>query len=425
LRVVVVVGSGIAGVSAANEASRAGASVTVIERGQGPIPYVSADDYFSFPGGAGPRTASRLDSSVDLICGEEASSFDAGVRRLNLRDRSLSFDSLVLTTGMAVLDERRYHDMPNMFMLGSDDTMQRLLDATDQAVGVVVVGDDIPSLMAADVVASNGANVTLIDLAPTLPSFLDYPTSLFLETSAKAQGVRIVKGRVDRVVGVGRAEAVLCKGEVFPLDALVVSPRKRPCFPQGGVVTGTAGSILVGAEMRTSAPGVFAAGACAEQAFMSGSVHCDLPTCAAAMGRAAGMNSSGGHRKTLVTRSYSGVLLGTPLSFSGITSVQARALGLDAILLCSLSPSKGDLVPRRTILSLVLERRTQRVLGVQMAGCGALGLAPAFSVAVSARLRLKELASCELPGLAGSSIDIAPLEEAVSAGMESWSVSLE
>jgi pyruvate/2-oxoglutarate dehydrogenase complex dihydrolipoamide dehydrogenase (E3) component len=170
--------------------------------------------------------------------------------------------------------------------------------------------------------------------------------------------------------------------------------------------------------MSTSLPGVFAAGDSAEIRFKSGSVPARLYSTSRMGGEVAGINAAGGKASAAPSWAVEQTYFGLEFCSAGLSEVEASAMGLDAATETGQSRdtrfSEGDDHRRETLVSLVFDRATHQVYGLQVAGWRASSLSTAASMIVSLGLTLDQLAHVEFPYSPGLSYEVSPI--ALTAG---------
>jgi NADPH-dependent 2,4-dienoyl-CoA reductase/sulfur reductase-like enzyme len=221
--------------------------------------------------------------------------------------------------------------------------------------------------------------------------------------SASSVGARLLFQPLDAIVGLDRVEAVMSAGEVHPCDGAVILPRSLPCLPSVDCTKGDHGGAVVDDSMRTTSPVVFAAGDCAEIRCGSGSLPSRFHSSSLAMGEIAGVNAAGGAARASMSRCLALDLFGVEVCVAGLDADGARSAGLDAVEFNALG-EKGE-----PDASLVYDRVTLRLYGVQLAGRGALALSDYISLAVASGASLGDLAYQESPYLPSFNRDRSPI----------------
>jgi NADPH-dependent 2,4-dienoyl-CoA reductase/sulfur reductase-like enzyme len=214
--------------------------------------------------------------------------------------------------------------------------------------------------------------------------------------AATERGVEVVEGGLHSIVGVRKVEAVMSHEGLHPCDSVAILPRRAPSLPEVTCQKGRNGGALVDKSMRTSTSGIFAAGDCAELRLGSGSITLLLHSSAVVMGRTAGRNSAGGRiAEAGVAGSFGFKVFGVEICAAGITAKEGLAVGLDAI---EVEDEGGGTSAnaRPLAASIVVDRESQRVYGMQLVGDGSLGLSSYISAVVGSHARLEEVADQEV-----------------------------
>ena len=145
------------------------------------------------------------------------------------------------------------------------------------------------------------------------------------------------------------------------------------CSSDLGLRLGTSGAVWVDDHQRTSVPGIYAAGDCAEarHRITGAGVDLHLGTIANRQGRVAGIHIGGGDEAfpgvlgTAITR-----CIDLEIARTGVTEQEARDAGIDAAVTTFDSTTKAgywpDAAPMR--LRAVADRATRRLIGAQIIG---------------------------------------------------------
>ena len=156
-----------------------------------------------------------------------------------------------------------------------------------------------------------------------------------------------------------------------------------------GVRMEPGGAICVDADYRSSVPGIFAVGDCSDHAgagLDSGSF--DLTPVAIAEGRAIAERQFNANPCAVGYDSIPTAVFGIPEAAAvGLTEERAHAFGHDvAIYRTRFRPLLHTLTgePNRTMMKLVVDRPSDRVLGCHMVGDDAAEIIQGFAVAMTA-----------------------------------------
>jgi ferredoxin-nitrate reductase len=205
-------------------------------------------------------------NGVDLRGGSPASALDldAGtvIDRSGGRHR---YDALVLATGASpFVPPLPGADAPHVHTFRTPRDVDALAAAAPGCRAAVVVGGGLLGLEAAAGLRALGVAVTVVELAAKLmPQQLDAGASALLERALADLGLRFELGR--SVAAIEPDRVVLDSGAELAAGLVVVAAGVRPrtdLARAAGIEC--ARGIVVDDELRTSAPGVWAVGECAE-----------------------------------------------------------------------------------------------------------------------------------------------------------------
>jgi ferredoxin-nitrate reductase len=207
---------------------------------------------------------------IELRVSTEVRALDLSARSVELTDGDrLSYDRLVLATGStAVVPEIAGMRRPGVHVFRTLQDARQIIDSSTRARRAVVVGGGLLGVEAARGLRARGVHVTLVHAARRLMDRqLDVPAALMLERGLRARGVEIVLGmQTEAIVGNDRVTSVvLADGREEPADMVVVAAGVLPdvgAARDAGLEVEQA--IVVDDEMRTSHPGVYAVGECAQ-----------------------------------------------------------------------------------------------------------------------------------------------------------------
>jgi NADPH-dependent 2,4-dienoyl-CoA reductase/sulfur reductase-like enzyme len=200
---------------------------------------------------------------VDLRLGVAATGLGDGV--LETDAGPLEFDALVAATGAGPVRLPGTHGLDGVHMLRTLEDARSLRAALVPGSRVLVVGAGWIGAEVATAAAGAGCAVTVVEAGPA-PLAGALPVEVGARTVSwyAEAGVDLRLG--TRVAAVESGALHLAGGDVLPGDCVLVGVGVRP---QTGWLAGSpvrldpAGAVIVDAGLRTSAPGVFAAGDCA------------------------------------------------------------------------------------------------------------------------------------------------------------------
>jgi NADPH-dependent 2,4-dienoyl-CoA reductase/sulfur reductase-like enzyme len=417
---VVVVGGGIAGVAAATAAVDRGSSVTLLEGtdGLGPdrslFPYILSRDCPPEAVRAVDPVALSRRLGVEIRLNERVLSVSSLSHSVRTENGRLDYDSLVLATGCRHLDcEVKGLSKPGVSVMRSSEDYLALSRSAAFMSRAVVVGPAPLSLVIAQ--ALHSSRKVKVFLGPRSLRRFSPGVGGMVSRAASARGVELIDADVDVVVGTERAEAVLSAGVVHPCDGVVILPKSSPSLPPTGCATGAHGGVLVDRWMRTSSRDVFAAGDCTETRMGSASLPSRLHSSARVMGEVAGSNAAGAAIRANLARSMSLRLFGVEVCAAGVDTEEAARAGLDAVRVDSeCAAVEGAPSGASVCVSVVYDRTTRKVHGIQAAGQGALSLSEFCSLAVASEMSLEQLAYHESPYLPNFNTGKSPI--ALTAG---------
>jgi nitrite reductase (NADH) large subunit len=207
---------------------------------------------------------------IDLLAGHRAASIDRGSRQVLLADgRALAYDKLLLATGSKPLAPPIPGiDFPNVRAFRDIADTEAMIAAAARGKRAVVIGGGLLGLEAAWGLKQRGMAVALVHLMPTLMERqLDLAAGELLRRDLEARGIAFyTNGQTEEIVGNGRAEVVvLADGRRLPCDFVVLAIGIRPDIEMARRADLDVNrGIVVGDDMSTSDPAIFAVGECIE-----------------------------------------------------------------------------------------------------------------------------------------------------------------
>ncbi len=407
----VIIGGDAAGMSAASKLKRElpDAEVIVFERGQHisfsacGIPYwlagtVDSDRQLMI---LTPERA-RERRGIDVRTGHKVVAIDPTAKTVTV-DRLASeerftqpYKTLVIATGAsAIRPPIQGIDHAGVFTLRSLADGQRIFAYMREKAPqrAVIIGGGYIGVEMAEALRDRQLTVDLVEMLPQLLPNFDGEIVAPVAEHVATQGVTLHLGRRVEAISTGlAAEAsaltvVLDNGDYLPADLVLVSTGVRPNSDlacAAGLKCGKSGAIWVDAQMRTSAPHIYAAGDCVEHyhIVLGENAWIPLATSANKGGRIAGDNIAAAVQGSKPS-SFPGIagtavvkVFDYTMSVTGVTEQQAIRSGKwgangENIGSATVSAwEKASYWPgaEKIMVKLVYEKATGRILGGQIAG---------------------------------------------------------
>jgi len=382
---IVVVGGGIAGVSAAEAIRRtsAHAEITLLSK-EVELPYYRLNLTRLLAGGIAEdelpmHTAGwYADQRIRLLTGSEAVRLSLDPREVELGGgEKIAFDKLVLTTGAhAFVPPLPGSTRKGVFSLRTVEDAKTLLGAVRDGVRCVCIGGGILGLETAGALARRGADVTLLEgHAYLMPRQLSAPAAAVMKDFIAGLGIRLrTNARTKEMVGADHVTGVKLEDDsVVPADVVVITTGIRPnshLARAAGLSVNT--GVIVDNWLRSSHPDVFAAGdVCEHGGILYGSWHASQ-----FQGGIAGMNAAG-----------------LSVEFGGLPrSHTLKVLGLGLMSIGKFEPEDGSYTVIEEASGGQYQRfvfRDERLVGAIL--MGDTGLATAVTKAVESRTDFSKL----------------------------------
>ncbi len=330
-----------------------------------------------------PLTAAGVEIIVDSVVDRNGKTLRCA------SGEEIEYDRLVVATGsIPVVPPVRGLGKTGVFTVIKElDALRELKTEVGRASNIVVVGGGYVGVEFADEILKEGKRVTIVDqLAHLLPVSVDPEFSRFIEGAILDQGGELALGAsVDCIEGEDQVESVLLTdGRRIPCDLVILAvgfKSNHSLAANLGLDVSPGFGIVVDEYMRTSVPGIFAVGDCAEQhnCYTGENWPIMLASTAMTQGRLAGSNLY----SIKVVKSFRGVLgtfstkVGkTAIGASGLTEAQARRLGIDYVVGTAEVPDRhpGKLEDASTVvIKLLFSRLCHSLLGGQIKGGDSVG----------------------------------------------------
>ncbi len=250
---------------------------------------------------------------------------------------------------------------------------------------IVIVGGGYIAVEFAGIFHQLGAEVTILIRADHLLRGFDHDLRLHLEEEMQRSGITIhASCKVTEVRRAGNAYAVeTTDGVMLDADAVLFATGRKPNtagigLAEAGVVMSDNGAIVVDANLQTTLAGVFAIGDCTDRN--------NLTPVAIAEGRALAETWFNGNPQRVDYADIATAVFSQPPI--GTVGLPEEAAGLAYssvdIYRSAFRPLKNTLSgnPGRTLMKLVVDRDSDRVLGCHLIGADAPEIVQGIAVAL-------------------------------------------
>ncbi len=352
MRQYVIVGNGVAGVTAAQSLVQADPAAAVHIFGEEPYPYYQRPRLWEFLAGEIEQQALYFRppewyaaKGIQLHLGVRATVLNPVEHRLTLANGdSIDYDRLLLATGaQPFVPPFAGTNKVGVFTLRTLDDARAMRAYAQNVRRAVVIGGGLLGLETARALLSLGLDVTVIECGPhLLPRQLDAEGAQFLQARLEAMGLHFLTGVAietilgpERVAGVGLEDGRVVEGELV-LIATGIRSRVELAREAGLEVHH---GVVVDGQLRTSAADIYAAGDVAE---FEGVVYGLIPA-AIEQAQTAAANMVGPGQRPSPTV-YSGTVPATTLKVVGIDLTclgDATASGDGSVILRRADPSAG------------------------------------------------------------------------------------
>jgi nitrite reductase (NADH) large subunit len=300
---IVVLGGGIAGLTAATEARRQSphSTITLVSREQS-LPYYRLNLTRFLAGDVAEKelqiqTQQWFEEQVIDCIFDEATSIDRKQRFVQLRDgRRLEYDRLVLANGAhPFIPPFPGATRDGVCVLRTIEDARNILRRVTTGIRIVCIGGGLLGLETAGALARQGASVTVVErFASLLPRQLPPRAGIMLQQRLETQGLTLFCGEtIKELVGDESVQGVLLEsGLQLPADLVIVTAGVRPnsyLARQAGLPVHR--GIVVDDRMCSSDAAILAAGDVAEH---RGTLYGIWPA-GYAQGIVAGCNAGGGN----------------------------------------------------------------------------------------------------------------------------------
>ena len=421
----VIIGADAAGMSAASEARRADPQLEIVayDRGgfasysQCGMPYWIGDVVNSRDDLIARSVAAFAERQIGVQLNHEVIAIDTARGQVRVRDRmggrefDDNYDHLLIATGATPLRP----DVPGLDLDGVF-----VLDVLEDAIAIrdyiarytprhaVIVGGGYIGLELAENLVARGIATRIVQRGEQLFGLIDAELATRINDTLARHGVNL--DLCDTILqgcegAHGRVEHIHTGAGELPADLVIVAIGIAPAVDlarAAGIALGATGAIAVDRQQRTSVPGHWAAGDCAEvwHRILRRPSWAALGTIANKQGRVAGRVIAGGQAAyagivgTAITRVFD-----LAIGRVGLTTREAQQAGFSIVATTLASTDRAGYLPdaQELIVKLVAERGTGRLLGGQVLGKdGVAQRIDVLATALYAELTLEALTELDL-----------------------------
>lgn len=316
---------------------------------------------------------------------------------------SQAYDQLVLATGSTpVRLPIPGADLPGVFTIANPSEGEAVKDliARGKVGRAVIIGGGAIGLEMAEACTDLwGIETAVVELREhLLPGLLDSSLAWMVQTHLESQGVQVYCSEPVKQLEAenGRVARVVTAQRELPADLVIMAVGFRPnsrLAQEAGLLVGPAGGIVVNQRLQTSDPDIFAGGDCIENYHLVTGKKVFFPSGSIAnrQGRVIGTNLHAGHEVFEgVVGTYIMKVFDLNVGCTGLSLTSARQEGFDALGALVSQFDRAHFYPGSELmyLQLVVDRPTQRILGLQ--GLGTMGSGVKARIdAVAAMLKYK------------------------------------
>lgn len=321
-----IIGNGVAGTTAAENIRKLDKTgkITVVTEESTPFYYrMRLPDFLS-----GDLTEDKLnakkeawykDQGIDLTLNTRIQGANPGKRAVTTQsNQEIPYDRLLVATGSrSFIPPMKGADKKGVFALRTIQDARNIVAWAKNIQKVVLIGGGLLGLEAGNALRKLGKKLTVVEFFPRLlPRQLDVAGGGRLQTMMEGMGFSFRLGaKTQEIKGEDRVSGVLLEGgELLQAEMVIVSAGVRPALELAKALNlDHDKGVKVDEEMKTSQPGIYAAGDVAE---FKG-IPYGIWTAATEQGQIAGMNMAGGNAL------YKGTVMANTLKVVGVDLASA------------------------------------------------------------------------------------------------------
>jgi dihydrolipoamide dehydrogenase len=334
------------------------------------------------------------DNSVEVIHGEARlrSPHEIEVSQNDGTLRSLRADRVIVASGSIP----RRLNVPGADSAGVIYSRE-LLDLARVPQSLIMVGGGVVGVEMASIFNELGCKVTILELLSGILSGEDIELTRILERALKKDGIQILTGaqitRIDIASGMKQVHFEQTgTSEKLEAESVCVATGQKPCLEglemaECGIASSERG-IEVNEHMRTNLPHIFAAGDVTGKGM--------LAYVATAQGRVAAENTMGIESVMDYSAVPHCVFTSPELASVGLTEAQALAQGLKIKCLRSnmaANASAAIASERRGLVKIIVAKDTEQILGAHILGRDASNLIAECALAIKLHATIADLAN--------------------------------
>ena len=364
-----IIGNGVAGTTAAENIRKLDKTgkITVVTEESTPFYYrMRLPDFIS-----GDLTEDKLnakkeawykDQGIDLTLNTRIQGANPGKRAVTTQsNQEIPYDRLLVATGSrSFIPPMKGADKKGVFALRTIQDARNIVAWSKNIQKVVLIGGGLLGLEAGNALRNLGKKLTVVEFFPRLlPRQLDVAGGGRLQTMMEGMGFSFRLGaKTQEIKGEDRVSGVLLEGgELLQAAMVIVSAGVRPALELAKALNlDHDKGVKVDEEMKTSQPGIYAAGDVAE---FKG-IPYGIWTAATEQGQIAGINMAGGNAL------YKGTVMANTLKVVGVDLASAGNIDVEHNL------ESKVLTDQKVYKKIVLEND-------QIVGCIMLGDTKGFT----------------------------------------------
>lgn len=324
-------------------------------------------------------------NSIDLMV-DEVTGIDKEAKKIITKaSKTLSYERLVLATGShPIIPPIEGIDKKGVYCVNKEmDYLKKLKDSINDAKNIVIIGGGFIGIEFADELSRlENAKITLIEMLPeVLANSFDSEFSKLAGQNLVEAGIELLtSAKVVKFSGAEKIDSILLSdGKEVPADLVILgigADSNSELAEKAGLKIGESRGILVDEYLRTSCPGIFAIGDCAEKKdfFTRKKINVMLASTATAEARIAGANLFGlkvvrENKGTIAI--YSTKVQDLVLASAGLTEKTASQEGFEIIIGNAECPDRHPAAMpgmSKMKVKLIFSKQSGILLGGQVAG---------------------------------------------------------